>query len=132
MSSLDFCVKEDVEVTRLQGRGRLKGAYRYGLLAVHKSINERRGWTITHLPTGLCMTTTTGLFPTAEAAASAMIEIAKLRNDWLHLGDEPMPELRDAVRAIGQEHGGRRDQLAANGFRGRSYKANADLCARFV
>lgn len=131
MGPLDHCVYEPVEVTRRNGRS-MRKAYRYGLLAVHRSVNERRGWVITHLPTGLVLTGATGLFLKPEAAAAAMIEISGLRNDWLNLGSDPLPDLAQAVRAAGVKHGGRLDLIVYPGFKGRDYKANSGLCERFV
>lgn len=106
MGALDNCIGERIETSSISRRTRKVQAYRYGLLAAHRSVNERQGWVITHLPTGHNMTNRTGLFPSAEKAAAAMIEISTLRNDWLHLEADDLTTLGEPVREIGAKHGG--------------------------
>lgn len=130
MGVLDLCQHEPVELTRRKGL-RPVMAYRYGLLAAHRSVNER-GYVITHVPTGLTLTNRTGVFPKIEAAVAAMIEIAVLTNDWLNLGAEDLTRLSEPVKAIGAKHGGDLSKRYRIGQGDITKRANRDLCTRFV
>lgn len=130
MSVLDLCQYEPVELTCRAGLRPVK-AYRYGLLAAHRSVNER-GFVITHVPTGLTLTNRTGVFPKIEKAAEAMMEIAALTNDWLNIDAEDLKRLSEPVRAIGAKHDGDLNKRHRIGQGDISGRANRDLCSRFV
>lgn len=83
--ALDFCTIETVEIAvgnHRHPRVERVTAHRYLDFAIHRSITGdlfRERWCITHLPTGLRCADG---FSRIEAACEAMIEIARLRNDW--------------------------------------------------
>lgn len=90
-------------------------AYRSGVFAVHQHM-QRNGlysmeWGITHVPSGIGMGV---YFPTREAAESATLEIAALR-DWetFHPRNDMTPKLKSDVRAIFTRHGGERGERSA-------------------
>lgn len=104
-SALDYCEPETIELVATSGVRKVD-AHRYGLLAVHRCITNDSYWTITHLPSGQTFMLATGVFTSAAPAASAMLEIARLKNDWLHLDPSDLVTLGQPIADIGQKHGG--------------------------
>jgi hypothetical protein len=98
--------EETISVAMLRGLVQVT-AHRHGDFGVHKHIDgSDRLWRITHLPSALCLAHG---FPSLEAAASATVKIARLRNDWSMIADasEYSNDFKQTVIAIAREHGGR-------------------------
>jgi hypothetical protein len=100
---------------------RRRPAHRFGDFAVHRPdgfFND--GWRITHLPTGRYLADG---FSTFERAIGAMIEVARLRNDWAvdgWLSDGIRDKCNEIVASYGGHVGMRKDELyrrpAFNGY----------------
>lgn len=124
--NLSLLSQETVEIQRRKPPlVRRVPAHRYGDFAVHRNESMdlfKQDWAITHLPTGRLLADN---FRTFERAAAAMIDVARIRNDWAIVGDEECTdELRDRCREIVGRYGGyvghRQDSLprrpAFNGY----------------
>lgn len=127
MANIDLLTQETIETAhKRKPLVRRVPAHRFGDFAVHRGEAAdlfREEWRITHLPTGRCVADE---FRTFERAVDAMIEIARLRNDWAVIDDEGCTEelkqkVVDVVRKYGGHVGGRQDDLPRrpefNGYR---------------
>jgi hypothetical protein len=108
--SIKLTTVETIEVCRTDGTLQKVTGHRYQDFAAHRRLDEQTDmfasrWTVTHLPTARSVARD---FSTVERAADAMIEFARLRNDWAVIDDEAITsELRDKCREIAARHGGR-------------------------
>lgn len=105
MSAIELCISEPVEIKLWSGTETVHG-HRYQEFAVHRLASEGMfdPWRISHLPSGHVAGKE---FPTLEQAAAAMIEIAKLRNDWAVVQqDDLSARLRAQVIEVVERHGG--------------------------
>jgi hypothetical protein len=101
MSALEGCELETIDMRTLAGARRVT-AWRRGDWAVHRLVN-RDGWTISHVPSGQ---STALAFGAADQACAAMIEIARLRDDWAVMRREEFQPLYPTFVAIAARHGG--------------------------
>jgi len=128
MANLEMLTQETIEtIHKRPPLVRRRPAHRFGDFAVHRGDSAdlfNGDWRISHLPTGRVLADE---FRTFERAVDAMIEVARLRNDWSIIGDqECTDELRDKCREIVRKYGGhvgsRQDDLprrpAFNGYSG--------------
>lgn len=114
MNLYDLCSRETVKIRMSDHGGRnayvvSKPAWKYGDFAVHERVTKD-GWGITHLPTGTQLGSVGCVFPSADEAVAAMIEIQKLRNDWIVIDAQSACEingLREQIAEIAQRFGGK-------------------------
>jgi hypothetical protein len=126
MSNVDLLTQETIEtVHRRAPKIRKRAAHRFGDFAVHRGEEAdllKGDWTITHLPTGRALASE---FRTFERAVDAMVEVARLRNDWAVISDEDIDDdlkikCRDIISKFGGYIGQRKDDMprepAFNGY----------------
>lgn len=131
MNPLELCAVETVEIAIFGDRGATKTlrvtAHRYLDFAAHKQFGANlfnQKWAIVHLPSGLRAAKD---FQSIELAAAAMVEIARLRNDWSCIeeddaGRETAAKVREIIRRIdpradvGNGRNGTPLRLAMNGY----------------
>lgn len=113
MNPFNLCLKEKVKLRQHPDRLKLVEGWRYQDFIVHQWNDGELfdPWRVSHLPTGMLL----ARFSKDENACEAMIEIAKLRNDWaiIRQGDLTI-ETRDKCKSIiekykGEFANGRRD-----------------------
>jgi hypothetical protein len=117
------CEAREIEIrTGNRDLPRRVHAWCFGDFAIHKWTdgNPSEGWRLTHLPTGLLVAV--GHWSRDEAI-EAMIEVARLRNDWAVIKDEDLTDgLADQVSSICRNYngfltGGNREyRLGWNGY----------------
>ena len=80
LAAVDLCQEEIIELRDSPNRLRKLSGLRYQEFSVHKWNHDElfEPWRLSHLPTGTLL----AKFSKKEDACAAMIEIAKLRNDW--------------------------------------------------
>jgi hypothetical protein len=102
--NIDFLTQQTIETIHdIPPFMRRRPAHRFGDFAVHRPdgfFND--GWRITHLPTGRFLADG---FSTFERAIGAMIEVARLRNDWAIVEDFS-ERIRDRCNEIVASYGG--------------------------
>lgn len=108
MNGIELTTLETIETNTIRGLMRVP-AHRYQDFATHRMMTDypnlfRQYWTISHLPTGRACA---GRFTSIELAADAMIEIARLRNDWAVMRDQDFTnDLRDKCDVIAKRYVG--------------------------
>src|SRR6218665_2579169 len=82
--------------------------------AAHRSVDCPDLYFITLLPLGLCLPPDFASFHNLEQAITAMVDIAKLRNDW-HIADQDVftIQLRNRIKHICERHGSVKDAPVA-------------------
>jgi hypothetical protein len=108
MRAIDLCQTESVTVAERTRRGwkpRIVAGHRYQEFAVHQWGRDMfDDWRISHLPSGCLIGAG---FSTVDQAAEAMVEIAKLRNDWAVFQEaDATLKLRNQVAKILERHKG--------------------------
>lgn len=105
MNPIDLCTYETIEIACWSGNRKVP-AHRYQEFGVHRlDGNLFEPWRISHLPSGQLVAVG---FENVDAAVAAMIEIAKLRNDWAVIEKEDLNfDLKDKCDAIMRKHGGK-------------------------
>lgn len=99
------CTPQRVTIRGLFGDQEI-WAWRYGDWAAHSCIDDPGRFVLTLLPIGLCLPPDWCSFADIRRAVSAMIEIARLRNDWARiLQIDFTPELKTRIEAIAKRHG---------------------------
>jgi hypothetical protein len=96
-TTLDQFTRETIEIQSVEGALRGVPAWRFREFAL---LQERRGWTITHCPSGCRIMAC--VFSTIETAAHAAVEIDRLRNCWTGMDAESEETLGDLRLAVGE------------------------------
>jgi hypothetical protein len=97
----------EIAVVRMRAPTVTVSGYRYRDFAVHRAFTSKgpgRAWRVSHLPSGLGFPFD---FATRAAAASAAVELDRVRNDWTNLDQEDVRGMRARCIAICQDHAGK-------------------------
>ena len=105
MTPFDLCTKEKVSLRQYPDYLKSTEGWRYQEFAVYQWNDDDLfdPWQLSHLPTGMLLARFSGL----ENACEAMLEIAKLRNDWAIIRQEDLTiKTRDKCLVIIKKYNG--------------------------
>ncbi|MGE0232693.1 MAG: hypothetical protein AB7O39_03315 [Flavobacteriaceae bacterium] len=112
---MNGAVKKQEVAIRISSFGadvvRTTEAFTYGSFAAHQNLNDPDEWTVTHIPTGLGLYSSLGVFPDSETAIKAMIRLEDAFPDWatwLPRNRKQGAKLKKMVIAIGESLGSER------------------------
>lgn len=99
------CRQAVIKVEGLAGLADVK-AWRHGDWAVHRQIAEPMLWCITFVPLGRTLPLVWASFDGCGRAVGAMVEIARLRNDWSRVTQADLtPVLGARLQEVCRRHG---------------------------